>query len=447
MTPISVVDAALLSTERPGSPMHVGGLAVIDGVISLAAFSERVAQLPKLLPRMAERVVGAAWVKNHRLDVKTHIFLHRLPGSGSWAELLDLTARIHEGQLDRARCLWEIHLIEGLEHERTAVVGKLHHCVVDGLSADRVASLLLDPTGRHEPSVRGLRKSDGGDRNTQKLTEMASGIASLALGVAASGPHRTSILAGAGRSLLNRPVGSRRMIVTAEVGFKSLRAARNHTGASSIDGLLCVIAGALRRLMGAGGHPTEHLTLRTVIPVSAWDGDESEPLGNRATGYFIDLPVGVRDPIVRLRKIAAANREARSSLQAEAIWNLIQIGVPLGNRVPPSLRSAVIHRVSGISRYRPANLIVSILPGPPGRRTLLGNELKGIYPLMPLNPHMALAVGVVTMNHSFHCCFTVDPDAVPSAGDLPDLMQVEANLLEELGRGRSASDWWGSEAG
>jgi len=149
---LNPLDASFLYLEEPATPMHVGGLLVLEappgGLDALAALVE--ARLP-LVPRYRQRVAEVpghladpVWVDDRDFDLALHLRRSRLPRPGTEAQLLDLVSRLASRPLDRNRPLWEAYLIEGLSGGRVAVMTKTHPALVDGLSAIDIGQVLLD---------------------------------------------------------------------------------------------------------------------------------------------------------------------------------------------------------------------------------------------------------------------------------------------------------------
>src|SRR5215212_4141785 len=146
------LDASFLYLEEPDTPMHVGGVLILEapsgGVDALAALVE--ARLP-LVPRYRQRVVevpghlaNPVWVDDPEFDIAYHLRRNGLPRPGTEAQLLDLVSRLASRPLDRTRPLWEMYLVEGLSRGRVAVITKTHPALVDGLSAIDIGQVLLD---------------------------------------------------------------------------------------------------------------------------------------------------------------------------------------------------------------------------------------------------------------------------------------------------------------
>src|SRR5688572_16285702 len=182
---LSRLDASFLYLEEPGTPMHVGGVLILDaprgGLDALAALVE--ARLP-LVPRYRQRVAevpghlaSPVWVDDPEFDIAYHLRRSGLPRPGTEAQLLDLVSRLTSRPLDRKRPLWEAYLVEGLPGGRVAVVTKTHPALVDGLSAIDIGQVLLDvsPDAPAPAPVEWLpRRPPTGVRSEEHTSELQS---------------------------------------------------------------------------------------------------------------------------------------------------------------------------------------------------------------------------------------------------------------------------------
>src|SRR3954466_12486834 len=150
--------------ETPPTPMHVGGVAILqqpegggfDVDRLTAVIGERIAQVPRYrqgVKSVPGRIANPVWVDDEDFDISYHVRRSALPRPGSDDQLRELVGRVQSRQLDRNRPLWEICLVEGLADGRFAIITKTHHAMVDGVSAIDIGTLLLDvtPTPRDLP--------------------------------------------------------------------------------------------------------------------------------------------------------------------------------------------------------------------------------------------------------------------------------------------------------
>src|SRR5215213_2814820 len=149
---LTTLDSSFLYLEEPDTPMHVGGVLILEappgGVDALAELiAARLPLVPRYRQRVAEvpgHLANPVWVDDVDFDINYHVRRSGLPRPGTEAQLLDLVSRLTSRPLDRNRPLWEAYLVEGLPGGRVAVVTKTHPALVDGLSAIDIGQVLLD---------------------------------------------------------------------------------------------------------------------------------------------------------------------------------------------------------------------------------------------------------------------------------------------------------------
>jgi diacylglycerol O-acyltransferase len=150
---LSPSDLSAIQAERGPVHMHVGGVVVLDGSVHREAVVHRLRQRLHLIPRYTMRLDQApaglanpVWVEDTGFDADRHVRRAALPAPGGGPELCELIGEVMSEPLDRARPLWQLLVVEGLERGRTALVAKMHHALVDGVAAVDVSTVILDPT-------------------------------------------------------------------------------------------------------------------------------------------------------------------------------------------------------------------------------------------------------------------------------------------------------------
>jgi diacylglycerol O-acyltransferase len=459
---LSALDASFLYLERPHVHMHVAGLAVLDpstragGPLTYEDLARLVNQRIHLVPRFRQKVVippfGAGrpvWVDDDGFDLTFHLRRAALPAPGSRRELAEFVQRVQSRPLDRTKPLWEIYLIEGLEDGYVAVLSKSHHAMIDGISGMDIASVMFDftpdtqqihPPGPWQPepppSPVGLWAGAVADQVAHPLRSLADGTGRL-LRAPAEVAERVRGLAGGVASLIslgqappgpfNVRIGPNRRFSMAEVPVSDAKAIKNSLGGTVNDVILASVAGAVRRLLRRRRDPIRGLTLRALMPVSIRDDSQRMALGNRVSVFLVDLPVGERDPVRRLRAISKATVTLKSSHQAVAATALINSA----RWAPPTLHGLAARL---LARQRLVNLVVSNVPGPQVPLYLNGARLLVAYPVMPLGPTTALSAAVTSLSGIMGFGFTGDWDALPDIDDLArDLLDEVASLKKAAG--------------
>ena len=434
---LSRTDAGFLALEdRRGLHMHAGCVLVFDGVApELAELTERIAARLDGVPRYRRQVVTtgpfpgrAVWVDAPRLALAGHLRHTALPGAADDAELARLAARVFSAPIDRGKPLWELWLVERLAGERFALVSKVHHALVDGEANRDLLSLLFDAEAEAPGAARRSAPPGAGRGRllAERLTDRPREALEQALTLA--GRSREELewrdldpLARVGappRSRLNTPVGRDRRYAWVEVGLGRLRKAKQRLGGTINDAVLTAVAGALGRYLRAHGEDTDGVVLRALIPLA-------DASSGRLVASFVPLPVGIEDPRRRHAEISRALDGLRSSGRAVAVEALVE----LYGFAPPSVISQAARLQA---RQRAFNVAVTNIPGPQGKRRLLGRELRAIYPALPLARNQALSVAVVS--YAGRLCFGLlaDSDALE---DLDLLAGALEQSLAELAKG------------
>ena len=449
---LSGLDASFLYLEEPDTPMHVGGVLILEapagGADALAdLFAARLALVPRYRQRVAEvpgHLANPVWVDDPDFDLAYHLRRSALPRPGTEAQLLDLVSRLTSRPLDRTRPLWEAYLVEGLSEGRVAVVTKTHPALVDGLSAIDIGQVLLDvdpDAPAPEPSEWHPRRPPGGVqllwdaldeyvRRPSSAVDAARGAVSdfrsttARLSGTAAGLLRTARKAvlAAPNSPLNAPVGRSRRVAVARAQLEDLKKVRTLHGGTVNDVLLTVVTGALREWLLSRGEPVVGATtVRALVPVSM---QEDALQGNRVSSHLIDLPVGEPNPRVRLTRLSYAMRGVTSQGQSVGADSLIA----LTGFAPSTLHALGARAARGLSR-RLFNLVVTNVPGPQVPLYAAGSRMLEVFPVVPLARGQGLSIGMTSYNGSVYFGLNAELDSVGDVDVLADLIEQEVDDL------------------
>jgi len=455
------LDGSFLRVETPNAHMHVAW----SGIFTLPAagppptgerLREKVESRLHLVPRFRQRVSApplgmaeAAWVDDPLFEVRRHVSELGAGGPLSPAEFRDLTDAALSRPLRRNRPLWHIHLAPELDDGRVGLLFKIHHALVDGKSAVELALLLFDtepgatidpgPEWSPAPAPNAARQAlDAFRDSATEPLRAARGLARMAASPGEAGLTGTlrraalaferDMLRPAPPSYLNSPIGPRRALLRHPARMSDLLAAREHGGVKLNDVCLAAVAGALRQL--AIGRGEEPHSLKAMVPVSTRPEEERQGLGNRISFAFVDLPVDLRTRAARLRHVHASTSEfKRSGRPAGTETVLGALGL-----LPAPLKSTAA-RIAASPRV--FNLTVSNVPGPRFALYMLGAELQEAYPVVPVAEGHALSIGMFSYrDHMFFGLYS-DPEALPDAERLPELLNAEIRALARPRRSRS----------
>ncbi len=460
---LSALDAAFLSLESPQAPMHVGWAARFaaraDGSRpDFAAVSAHIASRLDRAPRYRQKLVAVplglgdpVWVDDADFDVTRHV---RRADHGDFGRLVD---EVMSTPLEHDRPLWELWIAEDAGDGRIGVVGKAHHCLVDGLAAVELMSLLLDVVA--DPPAGGAAADDWEPAPAPGDLELVGAAVGHQLGQAvdlallpidlARDPARLLDVPGqalrAARAMLhtalplapasrmNGSMSARRHLARLTRPLEDLRRVKRRFGTTVNDVLLTASAAALRGWLEERGEPPTEI--KAMVPVSIEDVDDR--WGNRIAFLFLGLPCAEADPVWRLRDIHVAMRARKSDGEpeaADAILGALSLAPrPLRRLASRALASPYV-----------SNLTISNIPGPRVPLYLMGCEVEHAYPVVPLTDGHGISIGMTTV--ADQACFGVYAQA-ELAADADRLARgIDEAIDELLARCDERSDHAGSGA-
>lgn len=450
---LTPLDAAFLELEEgdDSSHMHVGWAMIFDplpdgGTPPIEALRGLLDERLELLPRFRRRLSSThtarlswpAWVPDTRFDIANHVRHATLPGPGGDAELFEWLGDFYSHRLDRAHPLWEMTLLDGLQDGRWALVAKVHHSLVDGMSGSSVTTVILDAEPHPPPGSKGVlagiaaeERADGDRRGAlAKLAGSARAGADAALHPRKLMPllARSRAVAdllirdelvGAPRTSLNVKIGGTRRYDATVAPLEGLKRIKRQLGGTVNDVVLAATAGGLRRLFEQRGEALDFDAVRAMVPVSLRQAGESLALGNRVSSLFVDLAVAEPDPLLRYRRTAAAAADLKKADQAGGAEALME----LAGAAPPAIHG-VVARIAFAPRL--FNVTITNVPGPQMTLYALGAPLRRVLPLVPI--FAGHAVGVAAASYDGEVVFGLNADRVR----VPDLAVLREGIEESL---------------
>jgi WS/DGAT/MGAT family acyltransferase len=444
---LSPLDAWFLYLERPTELLHVGAIAVLEAPPSFEGLVDTLGQRLAALRRYRQVPVRPTldlgpprWRDDPEFDLRRHIKRVTVPASGDDATFQRVFEELFGRPFASEHPLWECYLLEGLAGGRAALLTKVHHCMIDGVSGMQVLEVMTDgqttssgagrlaspadatatPLGRY---LTGLtRELFGGLESVLRVvTDPGRAVANLRATVAAAG-----VLADLTRERLrpfsfNGTLSHTRRIVWATFDLDEFLAIRGAAGCKVNDVALAVIAGALRRFL-----PVEATArgrrARALIPMSIRRDDEYLTLGNRVSGMFASLPLDVADARERLHLIAAEMRAHKEGGQALAFdFALAVLGAV------PTVLAPLIARLP--RQWPVAHTVCTNVPGPREPRSLLGQRVLALHPVVPLAVDIGLGFAILSYAGTVSITATADATLVPDVDRLPAALTTAADEL------------------
>ncbi len=447
MQSMSAQDATFLHVENDVTPMHIGGVSIFEGPPpSFDELSEMVRRKLHHTPRYRQKVrfvpLGVSepmWVDDPYFDVAYHLRHTAVPPPGTDAQLRTMAARVFSQHLDRARPLWEIWMVEGLDHGRWALLSKVHHCMVDGVAATDLMSVMFGDDADTAPEdswhpgpepssvelfVRGtyqraFHPAAQATAAVRARTELLRGTVAMLRAIAAAAPAMRP-----STSSLTGPIGPHRVWSWASARLDVVKEVRSVLGGTVNDVVLAIVTSGFRDLLIERGEEIRpRRTIRTMVPVSVRRPGERGVYNNRVSAVLARLPVGLDDPTERLEVIREQMDEIKSSGQAVAGDVLAQ----LSGFAPPMLL-ALGSRAATRSARLNMDTATTNVPGPQRPVRALGRRLLESYPYVPVVGTIRIVVAIFSYDGGLYFGVTGDRD---HAADIDVLTAgIESGLVE-----------------
>jgi diacylglycerol O-acyltransferase len=455
-------DLAFLEDETASTPRHNATVEVFDPADPagsgepfdydrfVALILDRISFVPRYRQRVQAvpgHLANPVWVDDDHFDIGYHVRRSALPRPGNTEQLRELVSRIVSRPLDRARPLWEIYFVEGIADGRVALLYKTHQALVDGVETVDLGQVLLDKDpdvkilggddwrAHRHPSSAGLvaaalhdnlsdlgtavdtvRQAVGSSLRT--ADRFASGAGKVVAGLTGRRPDRGNAFAG--------ELSQQRRVVGVETSLADYRTIREEHDGTINDVILATLTGAIRawlmtRTESLGG--LRHV--QAVVPVSVIDDElEATSLGSQIAPHFVTLPIAEASPVVRLHQVSYSFQAHKETGRAVAANRLAGIA-----GFAPTTFHAIGARVAAAEVRRDFQLSITNVPGPQSPLYCAGAKMLRTFPIPPLLPRQALAIGVTSYDGKVFYGITADRDLVP---DVELLGQCVTEALTEL---------------
>lgn len=455
MDRMNPLDAAFLEAEdeEPGISMAISSIAVFEGPVPATdEFSAALAGRLPLIPRYRQKALQVpldlgppVWVDDRDFDLDDHLRRAALPSPGGDEELAALMGRIMSARLDRRRPLWEYWLVEGLAEGRWALISKVHHSMVDGVSGTDLYRVVLDPTPEPGPAVRD-EWVPGPAPGT--LTLLATATLDLArwpfgqaraIAAAARNPSflarrlahamrgsaaLATALVPARRSSLTGRLSAERRFAFARARVADVSTIRHALGGTFNDVVLAAVTGGFRELLLSRGERPAPSTVRSLVPVSTRLPGEESIRDNRVSLMLARLPVHVADPHERLVAVRQELDRLKGRHEAEAGAAMLAVAA---HEPFPAVATPV--RLAAHLAQRSVVTVTTDVPGPRVPLYALGRRLVEIIPYVPIASRVRIGVSIFSYVDGIAFGVTGDYDSAP---DVATLAQGIPAALDEL---------------
>lgn len=450
MQRLSGLDASFLYLETSTQPLHVCSVleldtATIPGGYSFEKLRDQLALRITAIPTFREKLANSflnldhpVWVKDDEFHLERHVHRIGLPAPGGRVELAEICGHLASLPLDRRHPLWEMWAIEGLggtdarKGGRLAVLTKVHHAAVDGVTGANLMSQLcsVEPDAPPpqpvdaSPEANPLRIALGGlGRFAVRPITLATSVLPSTVSTvvdtvrrAAGGRAMASPFA-APQTPFNASITAERNVAFAQLDLADVKKVKDHFGVKVNDVVMALVSGVLRTFLLERDELPEN-TLVAMVPVSVHDRSD-RPGRNQVSGMFASLQTQIADPGERLRAIAEANviaKDHSSAIGATLLQDWSQFAGPAVFGV--AMR---VYARTRLTESRPVhNLVVSNVPGPQIPLYFLGAEVEAMYPLGPIFHGSGLNITVMSLNGRLNVGLISCPELLPDLWDMAD---------------------------
>jgi WS/DGAT/MGAT family acyltransferase len=448
---ISAVDTAWLRMDRPSNLMMICGVLIFREKIDLAALRSVIAERFLVFKRFRQRPVETAamsfWEDDGPFELGHHVAHTALPGRAGRQELQQFVSRLMGTPLDPARPRWQFHLVDNYDGG-SAIVARIHHCYADGIALVRVMLSMTDATADGPPAMpfepRERAPADPDDLLSQLMAPIEGVLASarkiggtlIEKGAAIwQDPAKAVALADKGSALTSEitklalmaqdsttrfkgtPGVAKRVAWAQPLPLPEIKTIGKALGCSVNDVLLSCVAGALRGYLAAKGEPVDGVMMRALVPINLRPLEKAYKLGNQFGLVFLDLPIGIENPVERLYAVRANMEALKGSYQPIlALGLLAAMGAG-----PKVLQEALLSLLS-----RNASAVMTNVPGPGQPLYLAGGRIDSLMFWVPQSGDIGLGVSIISYNDA------VQFGVVTDRGLCPDPERVIARFGDEF---------------
>jgi WS/DGAT/MGAT family acyltransferase len=454
--PLSTVDAAWLRMEDPTNLMMVSGILMFKQPLDYGRLCTIIEQRLLQFDRFRMRVVQpkipfgrAYWEYDPTFDLDAHIHRVALPEPGDYAALQTMVSDLMSTPLDFSKPLWMVHVIENYEGG-TAVCVRLHHCIADGMALVFVLLSLTDMNPDAKlPDSKGVRQPAsrrgllGGTmtammKQTSTALGVARGLSRRAVVESVATLKRPSHVFTLAESGLENGFAAARLFLRSNdpetvfrgklgtqkraawsrpLSLKDVKTIKTATGGTVNDVLVSAMTGGLRRYLEGRGQDVRGLTFRAGVPINLRQPDEMGTLGNKFGLLFLDLPVGIADPLERLNEVHK-RMEALKSSKEGAMGLVVLSGMGI---TPQELQGTLVEMFG-----KKLTAVMTNVPGPPMPLYMAGSRIDGLMFWVPQSGRVGLGISIISYAGKVSLGVATD------AGLAPDPDTIIAGFYQEF---------------
>ena len=454
---LTSLDAAFLYLEKKECPLHIGSTSIFEGKITRRNLIKHIGDRLHLVPRYLQKVVPdpflighPTWETDDDFDIENHIFKVKQKKALNQKDLIKLAGETLTTVMDRSKPLWEFHVIENYESGRSALIIKIHHCMVDGISGVDLLKILFDISPNtpvlppkpetvkvekpiKEPLQRLFESLIGGmQEGINRLTDMQMGL--MQLGSTLTNPQTVealphisgvlpAVLTPAPLLPFNGKCSGTRRLAWSEFSFKDARTIRTVLNGSVNDVVLTVLSEAVARYTKFHEQPITDQIVRFMVPVSLRQKEQQGALGNLISILPVEIPLDIADLAHRFTYV---NRKTAVMKSANLAVGLLTVA-SLFAILPAPLQSGIA-AVADLP-FPPFNLVATNVPGPQVPLYLAGVKMLAQYPYVPIGYGLGLGCAILSYHQTLYFGLSSDAQAM---GDVEKFKEILDEVFADL---------------
>ncbi|NNE98286.1 MAG: wax ester/triacylglycerol synthase family O-acyltransferase [Pyrinomonadaceae bacterium] len=456
---LSSLDATFLYLEKKECPLHIGSTSIFDGKISLKALTKHIKDRLHLIPRYKQKVVPdpfniahPTWEYDDDFDIANHIFELNSRKSLSEKDLTKIAGEKMTDLMDREKPLWELFVINNLEGGKSAMISKVHHCMVDGISGVDLIKILfdispkpdspppssddsppppkLDPTRQFFDSLLGSM-----EEGMNRFMEMQGGMMYLASSVldpqmAEKLPHMADVLPAATTPApllpFNGECSGERRLAWSEMSFTDARLIKNVLGGTVNDVVLTLLSEAVSRYVRDHGEKTDGRIVRFMMPVSLRQKEKRGSMGNLISIIPVEIPLDIVDLTERFEHV---NKKTAVMKETKLAESFLTLGA-MYSITPAPIQSA-LGAIANLP-FPPFNMVATNVPGPQIPLYLVGQKLLKQYPYVPVGYGLGLGCAIFSYNKTLYFGLSSDAKAMQDVERFKEILDETFADLKEV---------------
>lgn len=458
---LTSLDAVFLYLEKKECPMHIGSTSIFAGKLTHKDLVKHIADRLHLLPRYVQKVVPdpfnlghPTWENCDDFDILKHIFKVKQKKAVDEKELAKIAGEKLTGVMDRSKPLWELYVVENVTGGRSAMIAKVHHCMVDGISGVDLMKILFDISPEAAPippkpdnSQTEEKKKDtaqnlleslmGGVQETMtRMMEMQGGLLYMASTLAK--PETVETLPQIAQILpavtapppilpFNGKCSGERRVAWSIFSFADARKIRNVLGGTVNDVVLTLLSESVARYTKHHGQTIDEKIVRFMVPVSLRQKDQRGALGNLISILPVEIPLDIKDFSRRFQFVNQKTAMMKESKMAEG---LMMFGALYG-MIPAPLQN-VLGQIADLP-FPPFNMVATNVPGPQVPLYLAGKKMEIQYPYVPIGYGLGLGCAILSYNQNLYFGLSSDAQAMSDVEKFKEILdEVFADLMEDV---------------